>query len=175
MLQPYVLFTRCYKTWVDGYGTTQRSPIGVCAVRADGSEVADGDNDGTTHGVLIPTGYSYSPAPPTLANLDGDPELELISTVNGGISLRKTLVQTDITTYNGEVTLLEGSRVLGDLRIKEGRGSKGHQSTLTIRISGGSVVEGDIIVEDDHRPVKVYLSQGGTVRGAVRGAQLIRE
>lgn len=100
-----------------------------------------------------------------------------VETVNGGIDLRGTTVQDDLQTVNGRVRLDRGSRILGDLVI-EGRNNHGwssHSKPLVIELRDGSVIEGDIDVRDEDRRVTVRLSGGSSVKGQVRGAEVVRE
>jgi DUF4097 and DUF4098 domain-containing protein YvlB len=97
-----------------------------------------------------------------------------IGTVNGDIRLTKTIVKHDIETNNGDITLRDESRVLGDIYIEETNG-RNNEHILVIRITGDSVVEGDIIVEDRDRKVEVYLLRGGKVLGDIKGAKIIDE
>jgi hypothetical protein len=47
------------------------------------------------------------------------------------------------------------------------------KKTIEIRIADGSVVEGDIIVRDSRRQVKVILINGGKVEGTVENAEVV--
>lgn len=96
-----------------------------------------------------------------------------LTTVNGNIDLENTIVEHDIKTYNGDITLSDESIVRGDIIIKRSKGSSRRHRLLKIEITNGSVVEGDIIVGDRWLDVKVYLSDGGKVRGRVRDADVI--
>lgn len=98
-----------------------------------------------------------------------------VETVNGSINIDKATVEQDITTYNGNITLRNNSRVKGDIIVEENRGWSNNRRRLTINISGDSVVEGDIIIEDDDIEVRVYISDGGKVEGTISGkAEVIR-
>jgi len=80
-----------------------------------------------------------------------------ITTVNGSIHLSRTEVGGNLGTVNGSVTLEDNSRVSGNVLIKGKSTRYGKKKPIEIRISGGSVVEGDIIVRDPKRTVKVIL------------------
>ena len=98
-----------------------------------------------------------------------------ISTVNGSIDLDSTTVKRDVITYNGDITLLKKCLVRGDITVKDSKGKSDHPRRVKIKISGESVVEGDVIVRDEDKEVRVYLSNGGKLNGRVRGAELIQE
>ncbi len=97
-----------------------------------------------------------------------------ISNINGRIQLTSTIVKNDITTHNGGITLLENSEVGGDIIIRESHGSH-RKRNLIVRISGGSVVKGDIINNDDDMKVDIILEGGGKVEGKIKNAQLKSE
>ncbi|MCP3981860.1 MAG: hypothetical protein GY716_21365 [bacterium] len=96
-----------------------------------------------------------------------------VSTVNGSIDLRGTRVEDNIHTVNGRVSLQEQSVVGGDVVIKDQVG--GSRKPLEIEISGGSVVEGDVINEDDDLTVRVYLSGGGKILGRTENVEVIQD
>ncbi len=98
-----------------------------------------------------------------------------IHTVNGSIELQKSEVASDITTYSGSIRLDRESRVKGDILIRENEGSNDGANVQKIEISGSSVVEGGIIVEDDTKKVRVVLSSGGEVKGEIENAEVVRE
>ena len=104
-----------------------------------------------------------------------------VRTTNGSIKVLGTKVGQDLTTINGDVSVLDQSRVRGDIVIR-GRHGHGffsfffgnrHRHPITIRIEGGSVVEGGIIVEDDERNVEVIISKDSKVLGKVVNAKII--
>lgn len=102
-----------------------------------------------------------------------------LRTTNGSIKLTGTKVGGGLTTVNGGVDVLDQSRVKGDIVIR-GRdgfwffGIFGHRRhPITIRVEGGSVVEGGIIVEDDRRNVEVIISKDSKVLGKVVNAKII--
>jgi len=99
-----------------------------------------------------------------------------VETVNGDADLVGTTVYADLQTVNGSVTLDRGSRIQGNVIIEESHGNNHHrQKALRIDIRNGSVVEGDIDVLDKDREVIVRLSNGGSVMGQIRGAEVIEE
>jgi DUF4097 and DUF4098 domain-containing protein YvlB len=100
--------------------------------------------------------------------VDGD-----VSTVNGGITLVGSTVGGTLTVHNGDVVLLARSRVKKDVVIKKGKSSS--KRGQEIRVSDGSVVEGDVIVRGARGEVTVHLSGGGEVKGEVRGAEVVTE
>ena len=96
-----------------------------------------------------------------------------VGTVNGPVELNGAEVERDVTTYNGDVILRQGSEVGGDIRIEKVKGSKhDRREPLKIYIEDGSSVGGDVIVEDERMKVEVYL-RGGTVAGEIRGAKVV--
>ena len=95
-----------------------------------------------------------------------------IQTINGRISLTGSTVGGRIETHNGTV-LLAGTRIARDVRI-EGK-SKGFSSgTLEIRLTEGSVIEGDLIVDDEDRKVTLTLDETSEIKGQVRGVEISR-
>jgi len=98
-----------------------------------------------------------------------------LSTVNGRIELSGTEVDEEISTVNGDILLQEKSVVHGGIVIKGNHGNFFGHNRLEIRISGGSTVEGGILVRDDDIEVKVYLSKDSTVKGEIKNAQVVRE
>ena len=98
-----------------------------------------------------------------------------ITTINGRIELDHTTVERDIHTTNGDITLEDKTKVKGDIVIEGKKGRGRDYRRLNIRISGGSIVEGKIIVKDRRRDVRVYLSNGGRVLGEVEHAEVINE
>jgi DUF4097 and DUF4098 domain-containing protein YvlB len=98
-----------------------------------------------------------------------------VTTVNGSIDLESTMVEQDLNTYNGDITLSDESTVRGDIVVKKSKGRSRRRRRLTIEITEDSVVEGDIIVKDRTMDVKVILSQGGRVEGRIKNAEVIEE
>lgn len=98
-----------------------------------------------------------------------------VSTVNGTIKLNGSTVERDIMTVNGRITLDRGTRVAGNLIIKETRGRNNWSKPLKIELRGGSVVEGDVIVEDSDRKVEIRLLDGSSVGGKIEGADVVRD
>jgi len=90
-----------------------------------------------------------------------------IHTINGSIDLHKTETASDVTTINGNITLDAMSRVKGNVIIKDNKGNTNESSVQKIVISGGSIVEGGIRVEDPDKKVQVILSGGGEVKGRI--------
>jgi DUF4097 and DUF4098 domain-containing protein YvlB len=98
--------------------------------------------------------------------VDGD-----MATVNGRIKLQGTRVQGSLSTYNGSVILLDKSEVEHDIIIKRASGNT--DDPLTITVSQGSVVHGDVIVRDASRKVTVHLDTGGEIKGEIRNADVV--
>jgi len=99
-----------------------------------------------------------------------------IRTVNGDIQLDSTIVNRDLVTYNGDISLQRNSRVLGDIRIKSGKGDKSRIHHITIKLEKGSVVEGDIFVDKDPTlDVTVFVSNDSKVKGMIRNAKTVEK
>ena len=98
-----------------------------------------------------------------------------ITSINGSIDLRKTTVEQDLNTYNGDITLMDRCLIHGDIIIKKSKGNSDKIRRLKIKITDNSVVEGDIVVKDRDVEVKVYLSQGGKVNGKIENAEIIEK
>ena len=97
-----------------------------------------------------------------------------VGNVNGEIKLEGTLVEDDLTTYTGNIKLYDKTIINGNIMIKEVHGSSPDYNSLYIEITDDSIVEGDIINKDDDTEVTVYLSNGGRVKGRVKGAKVVR-
>lgn len=98
-----------------------------------------------------------------------------VQTINGRIDLERTTVENDISTYNGDILLLDRSRVRGDIVINRNRGKSSRWRHLKIEISDESEVEGDLIIKDRDIEVTVYLVRGGRIRGEIDGrAEIVR-
>ena len=81
----------------------------------------------------------------------------------------------NVVTYNGDITVSGRSHLKGDIVIKDSKGGDSGSNILKIYIKDESVVDGDIVVLDSDRDVKVYLSGGGNVKGNVEGAEVVDE
>ncbi len=130
------------------------------AIRIADNVTVDGDLESVNGGVECGQG----------TEVDGD-----VSTVNGDVDLDGTIVDGNVETINGEVTLRAGARVKRDVVIERNRGDSSRR-VLEIRVLGGSVIEGDVIVKDTERKVKVVLASGGEVEGEIDdSAEVVRE
>jgi DUF4097 and DUF4098 domain-containing protein YvlB len=98
-----------------------------------------------------------------------------VTTVNGTITLTKTVVKEDVKIHNGKVYLEDKSVVEGDIIVTRKKKFFNNYKTLTIRITGDSVVKGDVYVSDDDLKVEVFLSNGGRVEGKIQNAEVIKE
>ncbi|MDH3627450.1 MAG: hypothetical protein OEV00_02785 [Acidobacteriota bacterium] len=98
-----------------------------------------------------------------------------VGTVNGSLDLTGVEVAHDVSTYNGDVTLSDGTSVGGDLIIKDTNSrSSDRRRAVRIYVESGSTVMGDVIVEDKDREVEVYL-RGGTIAGEILGAKVVEK
>ncbi len=97
-----------------------------------------------------------------------------IYTINGDIDIYNTTVGDDIKTINGDISLLDNSVVENNIIIKRKTGTSHYHNTITIRVTEGSIVKGDILVHHDERKVRVILSEGGKVLGNIRNAEVVR-
>ena len=86
--------------------------------------------------------------------------------------MKRTSVEEDLTTYNGNIELLENTVVSGDVIVKEKHGSNSDYHELKIEIDK-SVVEGDLINKDPDTQVQVFLSNGGKVKGRIINAKVM--
>ena len=89
------------------------------------------------------------------------------------VELVNTSVARDIRTVNGRVRLADRSVVAGDLVVVKKRGNK-RRRPLEIELEGGSVIEGDLIVEDPTIEVRVLVSGGSEIRGRVENAEVVK-
>ncbi len=96
-----------------------------------------------------------------------------VTTINGKVTLHSAVVNENVETGFGNIILLGASRIKNDVRV-QGRDADGGE-LLIIRLAEGSVVEGDIIVEDKNRRVELHLIAGGRVLGKVKGVAAIKE
>jgi predicted acyltransferase (DUF342 family) len=97
-----------------------------------------------------------------------------ISSVNGKVELTGATVARDIETCNGDVTLRGQSIVEGNIIVRKHDDHSDHREHVEIRVADGSVVQGDVIVQDPDVDVTVYLSEGGAVQGQIQGAAVLR-
>jgi len=98
-----------------------------------------------------------------------------VATVNGDVDIVNGIVKEDIKVNNGDITLSDESVLTGNIVIKRSGGFKLRTRKVAIRITGGSLVKGDILVKDSKTRVTVYLSNGGEVAGKIRGAEVVKE
>jgi DUF4097 and DUF4098 domain-containing protein YvlB len=88
-----------------------------------------------------------------------------VSNVNGEITLWAATVGGDISTVSGDIRLLDGSEVMGDLIVEKQRGWSWNEKTRRIPeivVGPGSKVHGEIRVE---QVVKLYVSDTAEVGG----------
>ena len=97
-----------------------------------------------------------------------------VETINGQIKMTGAEIDGDVKTINGNIALREGSKIGGDIIIEDrGDGSDDRDRPLKIELEGGSVVEGNVLVEDETTPVEVHLSDGSRVLGRIENAEVI--
>jgi DUF4097 and DUF4098 domain-containing protein YvlB len=99
-----------------------------------------------------------------------------ITTINGAIDLERTTVAGDLRTVHGNIELREGATIKGNLVFERKLGASWSQGNpLRVEIADGSVIEGDLIVEDRDLKVEVVLRSGGRVLGQIENAQVIED
>ncbi len=99
-----------------------------------------------------------------------------MTTINGKIELNGAEVAKDVKTINGDIALRDGSTIGGDIVIEErGESSSRRSRPLRIELEGGSVVKGNVLVEDPDMEVEIYLRDGSRVLGRVENAQVIEK
>jgi len=77
-------------------------------------------------------------------------------------------------SYPRNISLRASSIIGGDIIIQDcGDDSDDRDRPLTIELEDGSVVEGNILVEDETTPVEVHLSGGSRVMGRIENAEVI--
>ncbi len=96
-----------------------------------------------------------------------------LSTINGAITLTETAVTGNLTTINGNITLARRSKVQGDIVIRSrSDGTQSQKKSLVIKLSDSSVVEGDIINNDDRYQVQVIIADDSKVLGEIKNAEV---
>jgi DUF4097 and DUF4098 domain-containing protein YvlB len=108
-------------------------------------------------------------------SLEPGARAESVSTVNGTIKLTGAEVDENVTTVNGDILLRDATRVGGDVVVEEVGGRRGKRPRpIRIELEGGSVIEGNVIVEDpENNPVELFLRDGSRVVGRVQGAEIV--
>ena len=95
-----------------------------------------------------------------------------LSTINGAITLTETAVTGNLETINGNITLERRSRVQGDIVIRSRSSGSKRKKPLIIKLSDNSVVEGNIINNDDRLDVQVILADDSKVLGEIKNAEV---
>lgn len=94
-----------------------------------------------------------------------------VGNVNGGISVRGARIGGRIETVNGSVTVTEGAKVLGGIKVeKPGGWSWGKSRPPRIVIGPDSEVAGELVFE---REVELYVHASAKV-GPISGATPVR-
>jgi len=95
-----------------------------------------------------------------------------VGTINGTIELDHTTVQRDVRTVNGNIELRNNSVVRGNVVIVDKKDVSKRQRPIEIKVTGGSIIEGDVVVKRNV-DVRLILLDGGKVLGQVDGADVI--
>jgi hypothetical protein len=94
-----------------------------------------------------------------------------VSNVNGGIRISGARVGGRIETVNGNITLEDGARVVGGIKVeKPGGWSWGKQRPPRVVIGPNCVVDGELVFE---REVELFVHASATV-GRITGATATR-
>jgi hypothetical protein len=94
-----------------------------------------------------------------------------VSSVSGAVDLDGVTIGHDVTTYNGSIRLTGGTVVDGDLRVKRPRGfSLGDSRPPKVVIGAGVEVKGELIFD---REVRLSVHESAII-GPVRGAEVER-
>lgn len=72
-----------------------------------------------------------------------------VETVNGGIRMEETTVAGDVVTYNGQLRILQGSEVSGNVVVRKSKGWSFNKRRKPVRVEIGQdvVIHGDLIFE----------------------------
>jgi DUF4097 and DUF4098 domain-containing protein YvlB len=94
-----------------------------------------------------------------------------VATVNGDIELAGTEVGGGLTTRNGDIDLTDGTRIRGDIHVKESKNWGWKKADpVDVTICGTCVVDGDLRFE---RPVRLRVESGAKI-GKVIGDEVTR-
>ncbi len=94
-----------------------------------------------------------------------------IETVNGSVKLHGTEVDGSIITVNGYLKLAGKTTIKKDIVVKKSTGSffnklfGSKRKPLKIKISGNSIIKGDVINKNDDREVILTIESGSKVEG----------
>jgi DUF4097 and DUF4098 domain-containing protein YvlB len=160
-----------------GDGATVRDCRSVNGSITLGEDARAGDLSAVNGAVEIGSGSEVD----TVSAVNGEISLDRasaseVSTVNGSIELVGSEVTGDVKTVNGDIELSLATKVRGDIVIgNRGQGSDHRGAPLRIRVVDGSVVEGDVIVEDPGIKVELILSGGGKVLGRAEHATIVED
>ena len=98
------------------------------------------------------------------AHVDGD-----IGTINGHIKLTGSIVNGSLSNYNGGISVLDGTRVDGGLKIHEKKDGSRDEDPVIV-VGRNAVIAGDLEFE---RPVRLYIHNSAQV-GSITGAEAQR-
>lgn len=79
------------------------------------------------------------------------------------------------TTVNGAIRIGSDARVEGDVVIETSTGTFERERPLRILVSGDSVIQGDVIVEDPAFEAQLFVREGGKVLGRVQNIEAVEE
>jgi len=100
------------------------------------------------------------------AHVGGD-----VSSVSGDLDLEGAEVVGQLETYNGDIDLSNGARVIGGIHVKRPKGSDwSHNTAPEVHICATCVVEGDLRFD---RPVELRVDAGAKI-GKVIGEDVRR-
>ncbi len=94
--------------------------------------------------------------------------------VKVSMTIENTEVRRYIKINDCDLVLRGKSVVKGSIIAGKSRTKPLEQRQERIEVTGGSVVEGDIIIEDDTIDARVTISKGGEVKGKIVNAEVIR-
>ncbi|KAA3610968.1 MAG: hypothetical protein DWQ05_20990 [Calditrichaeota bacterium] len=100
-----------------------------------------------------------------------------IFAVNANIKLNGCRVKDDIEVIVGKIVLRKKSEIHGSIIVEESDNKYefDEPAALNIYIEEGSLIKGDINIQQKDLDVRVYLSSGGKIFGEVFGAEVIQD
>ncbi len=100
-----------------------------------------------------------------------------IFAINANIKLRGCRIKGDVEVKVGKIVLQDKTEVHGSIIIGETGNTYefGEPASVEIYILGGSIIEGDIDIRQNGVDTRVHLASGGSVRGEINAALVIRD